>query len=127
MAKKIGYIVIILIVAIGLFSYFTPTYATTVDDTVKGAQGFLDIGKTQTQVDQGELKNISNLIFNLLLAFAIVSAVIVGMILGIQFMTSGIEEKAQIKEKLLPYAISCFVIFGAFGIWKIAVTVLSSW
>ncbi len=56
-----------------------------------------------------------------------VVAVIVGLIIGIRFMVSGVDEKAKIKEELMPYVIGCFIIFGAFGIWKIIVSILSSW
>ena len=54
-------------------------------------------------------------------------AVIIGMVIGIQFMTASVEEKAKIKESLVPYVVGCVVVFGAFGIWKLAVTVLSAW
>lgn len=47
------------------------------------------------------------------------------MILGIQFVTTGVEGQAKIKEKILPYIIGCIVVFGGFGIWR-AVINLSS-
>ncbi len=56
-----------------------------------------------------------------------VVAVIVGLIIGIRFMTGGIEEKAKIKELLVPYVAGCIVIFGAFGIWSLVVNVLMKW
>ena len=34
-------------------------------------------------------------------------------------MLGSIEEKAQVKEALIPFIIGCIVVFGAFGIWKI--------
>ena len=37
-------------------------------------------------------------------------------------MIGSAEEKAQIKDALIPFVIGCIVIFGAFGIWKIFVT-----
>ena len=47
---------------------------------------------------------------------------IIAGILGIKFMIGSAEEKAQIKDALIPFVIGCIVIFGAFGIWKIFVT-----
>ncbi len=73
------------------------------------------------------MKSTSNFIYNLLLGIAMVVAVIVGLIIGIRFMTGGIEEKAKIKELLVPYVAGCIVIFGAFGIWSLVVNVLMKW
>lgn len=101
--------------------------ADTLDDIMSGADDFIEKGQQGPGINEDELMKTSDMIFNTLLAIAIVIAVIVGMIIGIQFMISGVEEKAKIKEALLPYVISCIVVFGAFGIWKIAVTLLSSW
>ena len=46
---------------------------------------------------------------------------LVGTIIGIQFMLASAEDKAKVKEALVPYIIGCVVIFGAFTIWSIAV------
>ena len=68
---------------------------------------------------------MSDLIYNLLLIIAIVVAVIVGLVIGIQFMTGSVAQKAKVKETLIPYIAGCIVIFGAFGIWKLVVEILS--
>ena len=39
-------------------------------------------------------------------------------------MFAGIEERAKIKEALIPYIVGGVVIFGAFIIWKFVVDVL---
>ena len=66
-----------------------------------------------------------DVLYNIFLGVGMVIAVIVGIILGIQFMTSGSEEKAKIKESLIGYVIGCIVVFGAFGIWKLAIMIIS--
>lgn len=81
---------------------------------------------TGQTMDTTELKKISSDLYNLLLAVATVVAVIVGAILGIKFMTAGIEQKVQVKEALFPYLISCIVVFGSLGIWKLVVKIMSS-
>ena len=43
--------------------------------------------------------------------------------MGIKFMIGSVEEKAEIKAALVPFVIGCIVVFGAFGIWKIVVTI----
>ena len=56
-----------------------------------------------------------------------VVAVIIGLVIGIKFMVSSVEEKAKIKELLLPYVVGCGVVFGAFGIWSLVVNILLGW
>ena len=58
------------------------------------------------------------------LTVAIIVAVIGGMVIGIQFITSGVEGKAKVKEKLIPYGVGCVVAFGAFGIWRLVLNIL---
>ena len=120
-------LLILIILPINLFNY--TTYAIdTIDKVMEGAQNFVDQGSdASSQVDQATLESTSDFIYNILLAIAMVVAVIIGMIIGIQFMTSSVEEKAKIKESLVPYVVGCVVVFGAFGIWKIAVNVMSNW
>lgn len=47
----------------------------------------------------------------------------VGTIIGIQFMLASAEDKAKVKEALVPYVVGCFVIFGAFTIWSTVVNI----
>ena len=49
----------------------------------------------------------------------------IGGILGIQIMWGSIEQQVKAKEMIMPYVVGCIVIFGAFGIWKLAVTIFS--
>lgn len=126
--SKICTIIITIFLTIIMCVSCTPVYAAdSLDEIMSGADTFIEKGKDKQTVDPKLLSSTSDMVFNTLLAIAIIIAVIVGMIIGIQFMVAGVEEKAKIKETLLPYVISCIVVFGAFGIWKIAVTILSSW
>lgn len=131
MAKKIIYIFVITIATLCIIINTNYVYAAnSIDDVMSGADNFMNAGSNTSignGIDESKLKSTSDLIYNMLLAIAIIAAVAIGIVIGIQFMTSGVEEQAKIKERLLPYVISCIVIFGAFGIWKLAVTVMSSW
>lgn len=98
----------------------------SLDKVMKGADDFLAIG-SHSPVDNDELKETSNILFNVLLGIAMIVAVIVGMVIGINFMVASVDEKAKIKEQLVPYAVGCGVVFGAFGIWKLAITMLATW
>lgn len=105
----------------------TYTYATSIGDIFTGADDFIQSGindKNPT-IEDKDLENMSDLLYNTLLIIAIVIAVIVGLVIGIQFMTGSVSQKAKIKETLIPYIAGCIIIFGAFGIWKLVVTILS--
>ena len=99
-------------------------------DWLDEAEGFLSDGKTNAgkgyTIDTTKLDEGSDLIFNAFLAAGTVVAVIVGAILGIQFMTAGIDKKVEVKQALFPYIISCVILFGAFGIWKVIVIIMNS-
>ena len=41
-------------------------------------------------------------------------------------MAGSVEQKAKVKDSLVPYIAGCIVIFGAFGIWKLVLTLLES-
>lgn len=121
---KITFLIITLICII--FTLTTSTYAFSISDIFTGADDFIQSGiKDQNPtIDDSNLQDMSNLLYNTLLIIAIVVAVIVGLVIGIQFMTGSVEQKAKIKETLIPYIAGCIVIFGAFGIWKLVVEIL---
>ena len=128
--KKIVKIVIALMIVLTIISSFSICYADSISDTFNQADDFLNNGKKEANKDSEknidtELKNSADVIYNVLLAAGVVIAVIIGGILGIKFMIASIEDKAKIKEALIPYIIGCIVVFGSFGIWKLVVTLLN--
>ena len=99
------------------------TYA--VDDIIEAGGSFIKKGEQQQQaIQDSQIKTVSDQIYNILLAIGTVIAVIIGAILGIQFMVGSMDEKAKVKESLIPFVIGCVIIFGAFGIWKLVITIL---
>ena len=101
------------------------TSASSLDDMMGDADKFIDSAENAA-ISSSSLQDFSKTFYNILLTVGIVVAVLVGSILGIKFMMGGAEEKANVKELLVPYIVGCIVIFGAFAIWKIVVTILSS-
>ncbi len=101
------------------------TYATTFGNIIEQGDKFINSKDSSIKtLKEDELNDLSNTLYNVLLIIAIIAAFIVGGILGIKFITAGVEGKADIKELLLPYFIGCIVIFGAFTIWKLVVLAL---
>jgi len=97
-------------------------------DLFSQSSDFLKKGQqaSSDDVNTGELKEASGTLFNVALAIGTVLAVAIGGILGIKFMIASAEDKAKIKEMLIPYVLGCVVVFGAFGIWKFTVNIGNS-
>lgn len=76
-----------------------------------------------TEMEKNMKKDL-NSIFNLLLAIGTALTVIVGAVLGISYIMASAEDKAKIKEKMIPYIVGSIVIFGAYTIWFLVVTIL---
>ena len=77
-------------------------------------------------IAQSDTQTLTKNVYNILLFIGLALAIIVGIILGIQFMAGSVEQKAKVKDSLVPYIVGCIVIFGAFGIWKLVLTLLES-
>lgn len=96
--------------------------ALTLSDILSGGEQFLRKGDNASDdlFDADKEKNAVDQAYVILLGIAIIAAFIIGAVLGIQFITSGAVGQAKVKEKLIPYVVGLFVVFGAFGIWQIA-------
>jgi len=118
---------IIIVIIIFQIMFMPISNAAFWDNIINTGENFIKDG----QKSSGSLVNDSNLettiddIYNALLALGVILAVVIGAVLGIKFMVGSVEEQAKIKELLSPYVIGCIVTFGAFGIWKILINVLS--
>ena len=145
MNKKISILVKIIILIL-LLTIATTNKAKAVSwtDIFNSGEDFLETGKNETEnpapvidafgneiieespVNDNETKRIVNGIYNILFLMGVVITVAVGGFLGIKFMLASAEDKAKVKESLIPYVIGCVAIYGAFGIWRIVMDVLSS-
>jgi len=122
--KKMILIVVLFLVFIALFTNITNA-SETISETFSDADDFLKKGESiDSKINQEQLRTTSNFIYKLLLAIGIVVMFIVGTILGIQFMTASAEDKAKVKESLIPYIVGCAVILGAFTIWSAVIEVM---
>ena len=95
----------------------------TLSDMISDADSFLQAGNDD-KISQDDLKSLSRSLYNILLQIGVGLSVIIGLVLGIKFMLAGVEEKAEVKKMMWVYVVGCVVTFGAFGIWKIVVSIL---
>lgn len=97
-------------------------------DIFNMGENWMELGKNEAEsgstMNTEELIKTSDSLYTMLLAIAAATALIVGAVMGIQFMTAGIDKKVQVKESLFPYMISCVVVFGSLGIWRLIVLIL---
>lgn len=116
----------IMVIFIILFNLFIPNaYAGPLQDIMNRAEGFVNNGKNGGNVINNDaLKEGSNTLYNVLLVIGIAVAFIWGIVLGIQFVTGSLGEKADVKKNLIVYVIGCIIIFGAFGIWRLLLQLL---
>ena len=118
--KKIS-IILILVLA---FSILLPNFVKATD-IISSSRNFLEAGNdVDDTIKEDKLQETSSFIFNLLFTIGVVVMFIVGTIIGIQFMIASAEDKAKVKEALVPYFVGCIVIFGAFTIWSVIVNIL---
>ena len=124
--KKTKKILILLIIfSILILTIIPKTYATTFGNIINQGDKFISSKDSKVStIKQEAFSDLSDTLYNVLLIIAIIAAFIVGGILGIKFITEGVEGKADVKALLLPYFIGCIIIFGAFTIWKLVVLAL---
>lgn len=116
----------IMVIFIILFNLFIPNaYAGPLQDIMNIAEDFVNNGENGGNVINNDaLKEGSNTLYNVLLVIGIAVAFIWGIVLGIQFVTGSLGEKADVKKNLIVYVIGCIIIFGAFGIWRLLLQLL---
>ncbi len=61
-----------------------------------------------------------------LVGIASIVLVVVGLIMGVKYMISGSNEKAQLKQKLIYYIISIVLVYGAVGIFSLIINIMNN-
>ncbi|MCI8655434.1 MAG: hypothetical protein HFJ48_06185 [Clostridia bacterium] len=122
--KILGKIILVILLIQAL--YIPKVQATNYwENVIDGADSFVETGKqSTTTTDKEKIQDAIDFIYNTLLLIGIAASVIIGVILGMKYMTQSSEEQAKVKETLVAYAIGCIVTFGAFGIWKVVILLL---
>ena len=102
------------------------TYEDGLEQSMTDADKFIEDGSNDKIDDLSNFQTQFGDIYNIVLQIGVGLAVIVGIVLGVKFILSSVEGKAEVKKMLITYVVSCVVIFGSFGIWKIVVTILQT-
>lgn len=122
-------ILIMLIVLQSVFLTNTIKAESFWEDVIGLGDLFLKEGEEESirnsNVSDADTAEMMSILYNSLLTLGVIITVAIGGVLGVKFMTSSAEDKAKVKESMIPYVIGSAVIFGAFIIWKIAINVFS--
>lgn len=128
--KKIILKILILTLMFQFCILINTSQAAFWDDIFSYGDSFLETGKqgakTNNSMSDDSVRAIMNDLYSILFPLGIVITVIVGGILGIKFMMASAEDKAKVKESMVPYVVGCIAIYGAFGIWRIVIEILSA-
>ena len=121
MSKNIKIIFVIIISILLIFSI--PIYSNAFDKILSDGKSFIEVGNSGTGItiadQESKIKEISNTVSSILLTIALGATVISGVVMGINFAMQSVEDKAKIKESMLPWIVGIIVSFGAYGIWKL--------
>lgn len=121
--------ILILIMIFQQVIFINTSKAAFWSEIFEDGDDFLEMGASaaerDTSANDQSVKEIINDIYSILFPLGVAVTVIVGGVLGMKFMLSSAEDKAKVKESMIPYGIGCAVIYGAFGIWKIVIDILS--
>ena len=121
---NIKIIIMIILTIITIFSINNKVYAdTTVSTIFSGGRQFIKQGKSKANVDTTAIAKDIGGIGQVFLIIGIGTAVGVGMYLGFKYITSGADEKAKIKERLIFYVIAIVLLVAAVGVTKVIVSI----
>ena len=111
MKKSMKMISIVLLVVMALMTVSNVVFAS-------GAVGDAITNMKPTEVNTN-VTNFGQKIVNLVQTVGIVIAVVVVLILGIQYMMGSAEQKAEYKKTMIPYLVGAVLIFAATSIVKV--------
>ena len=90
------------------------------------AGNFIKKGSEKETISQSKVEQDFLPLAQILMGIAVLVLLSVGAILGVKYMISGANERANIKEKLIWYVVSAVLIFGAVAIFNIVINILNN-
>ena len=129
MIRKISKIIILflsILTIVLLNNNYIFASSTSFSDMKGAADDFINAGKSDQKITAQTAKEKILPIANMLVGIATVVFLIAGGILGLQYMLNGANERAQLKQKLIWFVIAVVVVYGATGIFNIAVNIMTS-
>lgn len=129
MEKVFKRIISILIITVAMFSVISMPNAVYADDDVPTLQSMSDKIKkfkengSEVEIETEVIEQNFSALGKILTTIGAGVLVIVITYMGIKYFISSPEEQAKLKGQLVGVAVSALVIFGAYSIWKITVSI----
>lgn len=86
---------------------------------LKGGTAMDNLGITGPARIDGTLLNQLSGVIGVIMAVGTVVAICASIYLGIRYVLSSVEEKADIKKKMVPFVVGVVIFYGATGILKL--------
>ena len=120
--KKLSIIIIFTLLISNVMLY---TDVLAIGDILSSGDSFLEAAtNANTAMPQQEkLKTLSDTVSGVLLTIALGVTLISAFVMAINFAIQSVEDKAKVKEAMVPWIIGILISFGAFGIWELTMTV----
>ena len=117
-------ILIILLISMLLLTIMMPHAYCEEEDFIQQMIDGMD-GVQEGDTSSNSVVTGINTIFSLIRYVGTGLSLLVVMLLGIRYMTSSVEEKADIKKKAVPICIGCALIFATTNIMGIVIDIVS--
>ena len=114
------------ILSIILFVAIIMTMFTTIVRAGEDSTGTVDSLFSGGSADTTSITGVGANIVSIITTIGIIVAVVVLLVLGINYMMGSASEKAEYKKTMIPYLIGALLIFGASAIAKAVIAVSES-
>lgn len=101
------------------------TGISSAGDIIGAGQGFINKGKGNAPISMSEAQNLLPL-GRIVMGIALGVLVAVGMIMGVKYMISGADERANMKQKLIWYLVAAVLILAPVGVYNLIVGIMST-
>ena len=110
MKKKVKIISTVLLIVMALTSVMSVVFATDFSG---------DFDKLKPAQTNEQVLNFGQKIVNIIQTVGIVIAVIIILVIGIQYIMGSAEQKAEYKKTMMPYLIGALLLFAGVNIVKV--------
>lgn len=136
--KKLGKIskVILIVVALQFCMNFMCAQkafaASTITDIMQSGKDWISNGENAATKQDANLVNPNYYageligVGQVLVVIGLATVLIVGTIMGIQWITATPDKQAKLKQQLIGLVVATVVIFGAVGIWNLVRSIMSN-
>ena len=119
------FLIVLLAISIISMLFVSSAFADTSTefDPINEARNFIENVEPPIRFQSvwQDLKPIASIVMGI----GLVVLVCVGSILGVKYMTAGVDDKAKVKQKLIWYCVAAALVVSTTGVFNIVVDVAS--